>query len=188
MTEEKKDAYIGGRGKTLYKPELDEHAHNYCLMGALDEDLARFFGVSVATLNKWKKKYPAFGESIRIGKELADMQVAKSLYKRAIGYTYQQVVSHSAKISAKKTKNNSCVDETFSEDDADDSRVVKVTTNEIVKVTTKEMPPDTRAQIFWLKNRQPKLWREKHEVDDTNDGKKMSHITIFELPNDHRND
>ena len=73
MAEKKKSAYIGGRGKTLYKPELDEHAHNYCLLGALDEDLARFFRISVATLNKWKKKYPSFEESIRVGKELADM-------------------------------------------------------------------------------------------------------------------
>ena len=105
-----------------------------------------------------------------------------------MGYSYQQVVSHSAKVSAKKTKIISCVDETFLEDGVDDFKLVKETTNEITKVTTKEMPPDTRAQIFWLKNRQPKHWREKHEVDHTTDGEKMSYVRIFELPNDGRND
>ena len=29
----------------------------------------------------------------------------------------------------------------------------------------KKYAPDTTAQIFWLKNRQPKKWRDKTEVD-----------------------
>lgn len=28
-------------------------------------------------------------------------------------------------------------------------------------VTTKELPPDTSAQMFWLKNRCPDQWRDK---------------------------
>jgi hypothetical protein len=26
-------------------------------------------------------------------------------------------------------------------------------------------PPDTTAAIFWLKNRRPKAWRDKHEME-----------------------
>lgn len=35
----------------------------------------------------------------------------------------------------------------------------------VTKSITKEMPPDTTAAIFWLKNRQPKKWRTNPEPD-----------------------
>ena len=57
-----------------------------------------------------------------------------------------------------------------------------------IRVTTREVIPDVRAQIFWLKNRRPDLWRDKQEIDHKSEGEKVSRITIFELPNDHRND
>ena len=34
----------------------------------------------------------------------------------------------------------------------------------VVKTVVKEVAPDTTAQIFWLKNRQPERWRDKQEV------------------------
>ena len=33
------------------------------------------------------------------------------------------------------------------------------------KRVTKEVVPDTTAQIFWLKNRRPDLWRDKRQVE-----------------------
>ena len=38
----------------------------------------------------------------------------------------------------------------------------------VTKVVTKEVQPDTTAQIFWLKNRKPREWRDKREVENTN--------------------
>lgn len=35
----------------------------------------------------------------------------------------------------------------------------------LVVPTVKHYPPDTTAAIFWLKNRQPKKWRDKQEID-----------------------
>ena len=32
---------------------------------------------------------------------------------------------------------------------------------------TKALDGDTTAQIFWLKNRQPGKWRDKHEIENT---------------------
>lgn len=37
----------------------------------------------------------------------------------------------------------------------------------VVKTVVKEVVPDTTAQIFWLKNRQPERWRDKQEVQNT---------------------
>lgn len=36
------------------------------------------------------------------------------------------------------------------------------------KVVTKEVAPDTTAQIFWLKNRMSDHWRDKVEVNNSN--------------------
>lgn len=33
------------------------------------------------------------------------------------------------------------------------------------KRVTKEVQPDTTAQIFWLKNRRPDLWRDKQNIE-----------------------
>lgn len=35
----------------------------------------------------------------------------------------------------------------------------------VTKEVTKEVQPDTTAQIFWLKNRKPVVWRDKHEME-----------------------
>ena len=40
----------------------------------------------------------------------------------------------------------------------------------ITKEITKEIPPDTTAQIFWLKNRRPDKWRDKQELEQDNTG------------------
>lgn len=123
---------------TKHKPEYNDQAYNYCLLGATDKDLATFFDVEEATINNWKKDHPEFFESLKAGKEDADAKVAQSLYKRAIGYKAEP--------------------ETKEEKDADGN--IKSTT-----ITTKSVGPDTTAAIFWLKNRKSKVWRDKHEID-----------------------
>lgn len=42
----------------------------------------------------------------------------------------------------------------------------------------KEIPPDTTAQIFWLKNRKPDKWRDKVENVNTTDEDKVININI----------
>ena len=73
--------------------------------------------------------------SLKVGKDIPDQNVERSLYQRAIGYSHPDV----------------------------DIRVVDgdVVQTEIVK----HYPPDTTAAIFWLKNRKPKDWRDKQEVE-----------------------
>jgi len=38
--------------------------------------------------------------------------------------------------------------------------------------------PDTTAAIFWLKNRQPELWRDKQEFDHTTKGRKINSALV----------
>lgn len=114
-----------------YKEEYAEQAYNYCLLGAIDEQLASFFDVSVTTINTWKETYPDFLASIKKGKEQADLEVTQSLKKRASGMKLKKQV---------------------------------VKEGGIVELED-EIPPDTAAMIFWLKNRQPKIWRDKQETE-----------------------
>lgn len=122
--------------KSLYQEEYANQALKLCLLGATDKELADFFGVSEQTLNKWKKDYPEFLESLKKGKNIADANVAAKLYNRAIGY------------DCKATKFA-----TF------EGRITD--TKEYIE----HFPPDTTAAIFWLKNRQPEKWRDKKELD-----------------------
>ncbi|MFM0101986.1 terminase [Paraburkholderia rhynchosiae] len=68
-----------------YRAEFAELAKNYCLLGATDPDLERFFEVSRATINEWKKQHPEFADALRAGKDIADSLVARSLYDKARG-------------------------------------------------------------------------------------------------------
>lgn len=71
--------------KTDYRDEYRELAKNYCLLGATDIDLARFFGVTDRTVKTWRRTHPEFAEACEAGKARADALVARSLYDRALG-------------------------------------------------------------------------------------------------------
>lgn len=119
---------------TLYQEAYAEQAFKLCLLGATNEQLADFFGVAVATIHNWKDAHPEFLDALKAGKEEADSRVAQSLYRRALGYEHSAV------------KILSYEGESFEHE------------------YTEKYPPDTTAAIFWLKNRQPHLWRDRKEV------------------------
>lgn len=128
---------------TKYKKEYNEQAYELCLLGYTDKELAKYFEVNKDTIQKWKKKYKEFSDSVKAGKDAADGKVAKSLYKRALGYMYDETI--------KEVENGK----------------LKVT-----KVVTKEQAPDAGAALNWLKNRQPEKWRDKQDLQISGDEKK----------------
>ena len=109
--------------------------------GLTDEQIAKNVGISKETFYQWKKKYPDFSDSLKRGKEVVDIQVENALLKRALGYSYKEVTKE-AKLNPQT------------------SQYELVVTKEVIK----EVPPDTTAQIFWLKNRKPNDWRDKRDV------------------------
>lgn len=127
----------GGR-PSKYKPEFAEQAKQLTDLGATDRELAVFFKVAESTLNLWKLEHHEFSESLKLGKEMADRRVEQSLYHRARGYSHEAV-------KILMTKDGDVYREEYVE----------------------HYPPDTTACIFWLKNRQPQLWRDKQEVEHT---------------------
>jgi hypothetical protein len=56
---------------TSYKPEYIELAHNYCLLGATNEVLAGFFGVTRRTIQNWIATHPDFANAVYRGRAAA---------------------------------------------------------------------------------------------------------------------
>ena len=120
---------------TRYKKEYAEQAEKLCKLGMIDTELAEYFECAESTLNKWKLAHPEFSESIKRGKTLADANVASKLYERAMGY------------------------------EVDTSKVMQHQGIPFSVPYIEKYAPDVIAAIFWLKNRQPKKWRNNPEYD-----------------------
>lgn len=131
---------------SLYRPEYAKQAYHLALLGATVPDLARAFEVAPSTVDLWISKHPEFSGALKSGREQADARVAKSLYRRALGYSHPAV-----KILTVAAGNNQGSD-----------------VQEVPYI--ERYPPDTTAAIFWLKNRRPDLWRDKHEHEHTGEG------------------
>lgn len=143
---------------TKYKAEFNDQVYKYCLLGATDEEIAEFLEIDVSTVNDWKLVYPDFSESIRRGKDIANSNVADRLYQRAMGFEHD---SEEIKVVSMGEKNGS----------------------EIVRVPIRKVyPPDTTAAIFFLKNRRPKDWRDRQEIDHTSKGEQIKFGGIEILP------
>lgn len=116
-------------------------AQSLAMEGKTDKEIADRMGVSRSTLSKWKVEHKGFSEALDLGKEIADSKVEQALYKRAIGY---------------KTKEKKVI---VSMDADGNQKPARIETYE------KEIPPDTTAQIFWLKNRKRNAWKDKQDIE-----------------------
>ena len=125
------------RGRpSLFNEALKQQMLKMYQMRFTDSQVANVIGVTDRTIENWKESDEDFFQSVKDAKAIADDLVEASLMQRATGY------------SAKATKS-------FLNRDGE------VVTHEYIE----HYPPDPTSMIFWLKNRQPQKWREKHEVD-----------------------
>lgn len=121
--------------------------------GLKDVELAAKMGINVATLYDWKNDHPEIAEALKKGKDIVDVKVENALLKRALGYKYDEVTQ-----------------ELRHDPDTGGDKLV------VVKKVTKEVLPDVGAQIFWLKNRRAKTWRDKPELSETAAFEKLDNV------------
>ena len=123
---------------TKYKEEYEEEAKQLSLLGYDNKRLAKHFGVSCSTFDEWKAKHESFRGAIEKAKDRYDAeQVENSLLKRAVtGYKITEVKVEEDQEGRKKTTK-----------------------------TTREVTADTRAQMYWLNNRNPNRWKNKSKVE-----------------------
>lgn len=114
--------------------------------------IAEEIGVARSTLCLWAKKDDALSDALNEGRSFADSKVVDGLYQRAMGMT---VTDKKTILSTKDGK----------------------TQPARIEITEKQLPPDPTACIFWLKNRQPKKWRDKPDME-IEDMRPILNITV----------
>ena len=124
----------GGR-PSKYKPEFARIARKMCELGATDYDLAQALDVNTSTIWRWQSEHDAFCNAVRLGKEEPDRRVERSLYQRAVGYTYNA------------------------------TKVMQYEGSPVFADYVEHVPPDPGAAMNWLANRKPDDWRKNADGD-----------------------
>lgn len=126
--------------------------------GLEDKELAKAMGVSTSTFYVWVKKYSELSEALTRGRGGAREQIENAVYKRALGYT--TTVKEPMKLR-KRYYNE---------------KVGKMEELEEVQEVSREVhvPPDVKAAMLWLTNRNRDRWAEHPEPTDTDGGEKVT--------------
>lgn len=100
-------------------------------------EIADIIGVTSRTISRWQDENPELYQAIKEARQNADSVVEAALFHRAQG------------LSLPETK-------VFY-----DSKTGQIIKEEIRKY----IPPDTAAAFIWLKNRRPKEWRDRLDIN-----------------------
>lgn len=138
-----------GGRPTLYSEKNKNKAIAFAEAGATDAEICEVIGISPATLYAWKGRYPEFIEALKEAKEIPNKAVEAALFRSAMGYTHVEEKIFFYKGKVKRIP------------------------------VEKHYPPNPTSMIFWLKNRDPKAWREALEFHagqnpDVQSGKKKT--------------
>ena len=135
---------------TAFHPDLCKEAHNYCLLGATNDDLAEFFAVSPRTIDNWIARHRDFESAVKSGRIVADARVARGLYDRAIGY--ERKVERAVILGGE----------------------LKPVTS------TVHYPPNVQACIFWLRNRRRRTWSDPGRDATDNSSSQVDDIALLD--------
>ena len=113
-----------------YRPIHADQARKLCAHGLSEADIADFFDVAPAMVDRWRRTHPAFAAALVRGKTDADNQIERSLYRRAIGYDRR-------------------VEKIFTPAHAEVPILVTI---------RDRVPADPRAALAWLRIRRPEKW------------------------------
>lgn len=132
-------AHAGGR-PTKYDAKYHvPWARGLAMRGATMQQIAEEMDVALSTIYKWRDEHAEFSDALNEGRQQTDLRVERSLYERAMGG---------------KSKETKKVIEVV-----DGQQVVKR-----IEEVERELAPDTTACIFWLKNRNPAMWRDRQDI------------------------
>jgi len=129
--------------KLKYNETFPVLAEKYAKEGMTDAQIAKKLGIGGGTYYRYQKRYREFWESIKKGKSPVDDDVENALLKRALGYDYEEIMTE------------------YQVKGKEEEKAKPVTLRRIKKFVI----PDVTAQIFWLKNRRPDKWRDKHDFE-----------------------
>ena len=117
--------------------------------GLINDEIAKEIGICKKTLHLWKNKYPEVDEALARGKEEPNKTIEQDAFDCAHGYYFDEEQVYFYRGHMKRVK---------------------------VRKYAQKNPVSV---MFWLKNRMPEKYKDRHEVDITQP------VTII-LPNDPR--
>lgn len=100
--------------------------------GLTEVQIGKNLGISKNTMNDYKNRYPDFLNAIKKGKEVAITEIENALYKRALGFEYEEVKTYIKREEGKETA--------------------------YTEKTRKYLPPDVAACSILLKNKDRGNW------------------------------
>jgi hypothetical protein len=107
-------------------------------------------GVSKYTFQKWRKENPRMQKALDVAIEICNANVEKTLYKKAIGFYYEEEIKELVEGELMTTK-----------------------------VARRYCPPDTKAIMHWLFSRMPERWRSVQEpIENTQLQDNISNILV----------
>jgi len=125
--------------------------------GLTNDQIASELGIHRRTLYTWLPQYESLAMALQRGRADIDQTVVLSLLKRSLGFEVDE-------------------EQTTTEDKLDKEGNVHTLTKTVK--TKRFIPPSDSAIIFFLKNRLPNEFRDRRELDITNDQPK---VTLFNL-------
>lgn len=114
--------------------------------GVIEKDICKNLGISHDSLARYKKRHSELCEALKLGKEDAVAKVVDALYKRAVGYEYEEERT----IGTKQAGKGLVI-----------GRIEKI---------KKQVAPDVMAQMFYLQNRCSMDWRDRRQHELTGPG------------------
>lgn len=124
--------------------------------GLDDKQIAEKIGYGQQYFVELKKKFSELSEALKRGRKPLNYFVESSLFKRAVGLKVKSTTTKQIK----------------------DKQTGEIIAEEVVTTET-ELPPDTGAMAYWLKQRKADKWnKEPVKVDVTTQGEKVTRPSI----------
>ena len=102
--------------------------------GRINEEIAKELGICKKTLHNWKNLYPEVDEALARGKEEPNKLIEQDAFDCAHGYYYEEEIAKLYKGKWHRT------------------------------TIRRYVPKNHVALIFWLKNRDPENWKDRHDL------------------------
>jgi len=118
---------------TAYRAQYATMVFGFAVAGYTDKEMAGFFGVCEKTFNNWKLKHTKFLQSIEAGKMPANGKAAARVFDLVMGYTRPAV------------------------------KIFQHEGESFEHTYLEYFPPDPGTVRFFMKNRMPDKWKDKHE-------------------------
>ncbi|MCC4470028.1 terminase [Limosilactobacillus reuteri] len=182
--------------KDWHSKEQLEKLVGWARDGLTDEQIAKNIGIRRPTLYAWKKAHPDIADALKKGKEVVDVEVENALLKRALGTTtkttqYRMVKEDPDVLKAKRIKylNEYKLEHPeLTKQELTVAAALAIPTYKRIPMveTVQELPPDTKAIIFWLKNRLPEKYRDQsfRQLNEAQTRKAIADADRAEIEND----